>query len=139
LLIAYVAFFHILGVPLLRHASSSASIVTSLSVWVVLILVVPNLSPFLASRLSPVPSRIKTAREISRLTDVERDALGNRLQQERLAALAREFPVLAQPLPSEAETKARAERPGVPSRDRGLEARGLGGFGTGRSDSERQG
>jgi len=109
--VAYVAFFHILGVFISsRHTSSSASIVTSLSVWVLLVLVVPNLSPFLASRLSPVPSRIKMSREVSRLTDVERDALGNQLQKERLAALAKEYPVLAQPPLSEAETKARVEK-----------------------------
>jgi hypothetical protein len=107
---AYVVFFHVLGVLISsRHASSSAAIVTSLSVWVLLVLVVPNLSPFLASRLSPVPSRIKTSREISRLTDVERDELGNKLQRERMAALVKEYPDLARTL-SEAETKARAEK-----------------------------
>jgi ABC-type transport system involved in multi-copper enzyme maturation permease subunit len=108
---AYIAFFHVLGVFISsRHASSSASIVTSLSVWVLLVLIVPNLSPFLASRLSPAPSRIKMSREISRLTDVERDALGNKLQQERMAALIKAYPVLAQLQLTEAETKARAEK-----------------------------
>ena len=51
---AYVAFFHVLGVFISsRHASSSASIVTALSVWVVLVLVVPNLSPFVARASRP--------------------------------------------------------------------------------------
>jgi ABC-type transport system involved in multi-copper enzyme maturation permease subunit len=108
---AYVAFFHLLGVFISsRHASSSASIVTSLSVWVLLVLIVPNLSPFLAARLSPVPSRIATSRETSRLGDVDRDALGNKLMKERLDALFKEYPVLADLRLTEAETKARADK-----------------------------
>ncbi len=106
----YVALFQVLGVFISsRHQSSSASIMTSLCVWVLLVLVVPNLSPYLASLLAPAPSRIKVNREISRLTDVERDTLGRRLRAERMSALLKQYPVLAESM-SEAESKARAEK-----------------------------
>jgi ABC-type transport system involved in multi-copper enzyme maturation permease subunit len=106
----YVFFFESLGVLISsRHHSSSASIMTSLCVWVLLVLVIPNLSPYLASLLSPAPSRIKVNREISRLTDVERDNLGRQLQAEKMRDLVKRYPVLISLL-SEAETKTRAEK-----------------------------
>jgi ABC-type transport system involved in multi-copper enzyme maturation permease subunit len=108
--VIYVFLFLVLGVFLsARHHSSSASIMTSLFVWVLLILVVPNLSPYLASLISPAPSQIKMEREVSRLSDVERDALGWKLMAERLGELVKKFPVLAERI-SEAEAKARVEK-----------------------------
>jgi ABC-type transport system involved in multi-copper enzyme maturation permease subunit len=106
----YVLFFHILGVLIsARHHSSSASIMTSLCVWILVVLVIPNLSPYLGSLISPSPSRIKTSREIFRLTEVERDEVGRKLQAERMRDLVKRYPVLAERL-SEAEAKARAEK-----------------------------
>jgi ABC-type transport system involved in multi-copper enzyme maturation permease subunit len=103
----YFAFFYGLGIFISsRHQSGSASIMTSLFVWVLLVLVIPNLSPFAASFLSPSPSRIKIGREVSRLTDVERDQLGRKLMAERLQALTKKYPVLAENIP-EAEAKER--------------------------------
>jgi hypothetical protein len=82
---------------------------TSLFVWVLLVLVIPNLSPYLASLTSPAPSRIKTFRAIDRLTGVERDDLGRKLMKENLAAVMKSYPVLAEPL-TEAEAKERVAR-----------------------------
>jgi ABC-type transport system involved in multi-copper enzyme maturation permease subunit len=108
--VVYVLFFQILGVFIsARHQSSSASIMTSLCVWVLFVLVVPNLSPYFASLVSPAPSRIKVSREVSRLTDVDRDDLGRRLAAEKMRELVRQYPALAENL-SEAEAKARAEK-----------------------------
>jgi len=108
--IIYVFLFLIIGVFIsASHHSSSASIMTSLFVWVLLILVVPNLSPYLASLISPAPSQIKMEREVSRLSDVERDALGRKLMNERLGELVKKYPVLAERI-SEAEAKARVEK-----------------------------
>jgi ABC-type transport system involved in multi-copper enzyme maturation permease subunit len=108
--VIYIFLFLIIGVFLsASHHSSSASIMTSLFVWVLLILVIPNLSPYLASLMSPAPSQIKMNREISRLTDVERDDLARKLITERLAELVKRYPVLAGRF-SEAEAKARVEK-----------------------------
>jgi len=79
---------------------------TSLFVWVLLILVVPNLSPYIASFISTTPSRIKVDRETSRITDTERDDLGRRLSDERLRELAKKYPVLAENIP-ESDVKDR--------------------------------
>ncbi len=93
--ILYLAFFAGLGVLISsRHRSSAASVMTSLFVWVLLVLVVPNLCPYAASLLRPVPSRIKIGREIARLTDVDRDDLARSMMKERLGAVIRQYPVL---------------------------------------------
>jgi ABC-type transport system involved in multi-copper enzyme maturation permease subunit len=108
--VIYILLFLVIGVLIsASHHSSSASIMTSLFVWVLLILVVPNLSPYLASLISPAPSQIKMEREVSRLSDVERDNLGRKLEAERLAELVKKYPVLAERF-SEAEAKARVEK-----------------------------
>jgi ABC-type transport system involved in multi-copper enzyme maturation permease subunit len=106
----YVMLFYGLGVFISsRHHSSSASIMTSLLVWVLLVLVVPSLSPYIASFLSPTPSRIQVDREAERLGDTERDALGNKLQAERMRGLVAKYPVLNERL-SEADKKRLMER-----------------------------
>jgi ABC-type transport system involved in multi-copper enzyme maturation permease subunit len=108
----YVAVFYLIGIlisSILR--SSPSSIMTSLFVWVLLVLVVPNLSPYVASFLSPAPSRIKVAREIDRLSDVERDDLGRKLSSEKRGEVLKQYPVLEERL-TEAEVKKRvAEDP----------------------------
>jgi ABC-type transport system involved in multi-copper enzyme maturation permease subunit len=106
----YVMFFYGLGVFISsRHHSSSASIMTSLLVWVLLVLVVPSLSPYIASFLSPTPSRIQVEREAARLGDTERDDLGRKLQAERMRELVAKYPVLNVRL-SEADKKRLMER-----------------------------
>jgi len=107
----YVAVFYGLGMLIsARHHSSSSSIMTSLFVWVLLILVVPNLSPYIASFISTTPSRIKVDRETSRITDTERDDLGRRLSDERLRELAKKYPVLAENIPeSDVEDRLAAD------------------------------
>jgi ABC-type transport system involved in multi-copper enzyme maturation permease subunit len=92
----YTMVFYGLGFLIsARHASSASSIMTSLVVWVVLVLVVPNLSPYLAELANPAPSRIRIGREVARMTDVERDELGRKLSAERRGAVIRDHPVLA--------------------------------------------
>ena len=108
--VVYVIFFQVLGVFISsRHHASASSIMTSLCVWVILVLVVPNVCPYLASLLSPAPSRIKTSREMSRLMDTDRDNLGRRLQAERTRDIVKKYPVLAERLTG-AETKARVAK-----------------------------
>ncbi|MBM3312422.1 MAG: hypothetical protein FJY80_13055, partial [Candidatus Aminicenantes bacterium] len=92
----YLGIFVGLGVWISsRHSSSSASILTSLFVWVLVVLVVPNLSPYVASLLRPTPSTVAVGRDVARLTDVERDELGRKLAAERTAAVLKEYPILA--------------------------------------------
>ncbi len=108
----YIAVFYLIGILISSvHRSSSSSIMTSLFVWVLLVLVVPNLSPYVAAFLSPTPSRIKISREVARLYDSDRDDLGRKLVEENRRAVLKQYPVLAESL-SEAEVKKRvAEDP----------------------------
>jgi len=95
--IIFIMLFYSLGIFISsRHFSSSSSIMTSLFVWVLLILIIPNLSPYAASFLSKTPSRIRLGREISRITDMERDDLGRKLSQEKRQEIVRKYPILAE-------------------------------------------
>jgi ABC-type transport system involved in multi-copper enzyme maturation permease subunit len=103
----YISVFYLLGILISSaHRSSASSIMTSLFVWVLLVLVVPNLSPYVASFLRPAPSRIKVNRELNRMYDTERDDLGRKLEAEHKAQVLKQYPVLAERL-SEAEVKKR--------------------------------
>jgi ABC-type transport system involved in multi-copper enzyme maturation permease subunit len=109
----YIAVFYLIGILISSaHRTSASSIMTSLFVWVLLILVIPNLSPYLASFFSPAPSRIKVAREVQRLTDVDRDALGVKLMTQYRGEVLKQFPVLAERLTENEVKKRVAEDPG---------------------------
>jgi ABC-type transport system involved in multi-copper enzyme maturation permease subunit len=105
--VLYFAVFYLIGILISSaHRSSASSIMTSLFVWVLLVLVVPNLSPYAASFLSPTPSRIKVDREMQKLTDVDRDDLGRKLEAEARREILKQYPVLSERL-TEAELKNR--------------------------------
>lgn len=76
------------------HRTSTAAMLTALCGWVVLVQVVPNLSPYLASFLVPLPSRIRIEKEIRQITDVDRDRLINQMWSRKVEELYRQYPVL---------------------------------------------
>jgi ABC-type transport system involved in multi-copper enzyme maturation permease subunit len=103
--IIYFTLFYCLGIFISSlHHSSSSSIMTSLFIWVLLILIIPNLSPYLASFLAKTPSRIKVDREVFRLTQVERDDVGRKLSREKTLEMYKKYPFLSENL-SETEIK----------------------------------
>jgi ABC-type transport system involved in multi-copper enzyme maturation permease subunit len=110
--VLYGVVFSLVGILVSAvHRSSASSIMTSLFIWTLLVLVVPNLSPYVASFLSPAPSRIKVARETDRLTDTDRDDLGRKLMDQYRAEVLKEYPVLGERM-TESELKRRvAEDP----------------------------
>ncbi len=72
----YIAVFF--GVGLFFSASShtsSQSVLKSLFAWVIVVLVIPNISPFLAAELYPIPSAAKIEQERYRIMDRERDQI----------------------------------------------------------------
>jgi ABC-type transport system involved in multi-copper enzyme maturation permease subunit len=110
--VVYIGLFFALGILFSSlHRSSASSIMTSLFAWVLIVLVIPNLSPYAASLLRPTPSRITVNRQISRLQDVERDDLGRKLEKERRAAVLKQYPVLeSMARMSQAEVKAMVQK-----------------------------
>jgi ABC-type transport system involved in multi-copper enzyme maturation permease subunit len=105
--VLYGGVFLLLGILVSAlHRSSASSIMTSLFIWTLAVLVVPNMSPYVASFLAPAPSRIEMARETRRLMDTDRDDLGRRLQAEYRADVLKQYPVLAERL-TEDEVKRR--------------------------------
>ena len=108
--VLYIMLFYALGVFIsARHHASSSSIMTALLVWVVLVLIVPSLSPYIAAFLSPTPSRIQVEREAQRLGDTERDDLGRKLEAEKTRDIVARYPILAEKM-SASDQKRLIER-----------------------------
>ena len=81
--VIFISIFYLLGLLVSTFSRfSSASILTSLFLWVLLILVVPNISPYISAQLYRIPSVNKIEREIIRLQSIERDNLGRSLSRE---------------------------------------------------------
>ncbi len=72
----YIALFFALGLLFsARSRTSGQSVLKSLFVWVILVLVIPNISPFLAAELYPLPSAAKIEQERFLIQDTERDQI----------------------------------------------------------------
>ena len=85
-----VSWFYIMGFYLLgllfssRSRTSGQSVLTSLFAWVILVLVIPNVSPFLAAQMYTIPSAAKVEQETNYVTDVERDQILRKRWREAL-------------------------------------------------------
>jgi ABC-type transport system involved in multi-copper enzyme maturation permease subunit len=81
--IFYISVFYLIGIMVSAFSrSSSASILSALFIWVLLVLVIPNASPYVAAQISPIPPIQKIFREMIRLDGIERDELGRKLSKE---------------------------------------------------------
>jgi len=58
---------------------SSISVLASLLAWVCFVLIVPNISPYIAAQIVRVPSRAALERDLQYITSEERDELGRAL------------------------------------------------------------
>lgn len=106
---AYLFFFTALGMLISAwHRTSTTAMMSSLCVWVLLVQLLPNLSPYLASVLIPLPSRIQTEKRIAPMLDTERDRLVDALWKERRRELTRRYPVLVEEMSGE-ERKRRID------------------------------
>jgi ABC-type transport system involved in multi-copper enzyme maturation permease subunit len=80
--IIFTSIFYLLGLMVSSFTNfSSTSIITSLFLWVLFILVVPNISPYISAQLYRIPSVNKIEREVNRLLGIERDELGRTLSR----------------------------------------------------------
>ena len=87
----FISIFYLIGLAVSAFSrTSSASILSSLFIWVLMVLVIPNISPYLSAQIYPTPSINKFEREKSRIGGIERDDLGNKLQKEALDTFMRE-------------------------------------------------
>ena len=85
LVLSYIYMTAFYGLGLLfsaRSRTSSAAVLKSLFAWVVLVLVLPNVSPFLAAQMYSIPSRAKIDRELNKIESDDRDEIfRKRVQQ----------------------------------------------------------
>ncbi len=110
--VLYVTLFYCLGILISsRHKTGSSSIMTSLFVWVLFILVIPSLTPYMASFFAKTPSKITIDREVSRIYNTERDALGNKLSKERRQEVQLKYPNYESSLSKEETQKRIASDP----------------------------
>jgi len=81
--IIFIAAFYLLGLLVSSFSKyASTSILTLLFLWVIFILVIPNLSPYIAAQLYRIPSVNKIEKELNRIQGIERDELGRELSRE---------------------------------------------------------
>jgi len=70
------AFFTLALMFSALSSRSSVSVLSSLLAWVLLVFVLPNISPYLAAQIVRVPSLAVLERDLEYITDNERDNLG---------------------------------------------------------------
>jgi ABC-type transport system involved in multi-copper enzyme maturation permease subunit len=81
----YVSIF--LSVSLMfsaRSHTSNEAVLKSLFVWVLLVLVIPNISPSFATIVYSIPSATKMEQDVSRITSADRDRIINQRGHEML-------------------------------------------------------
>jgi ABC-type transport system involved in multi-copper enzyme maturation permease subunit len=90
LALLYVQAFYGLGLLIsARSHSSNVAVLKSLFAWVVLVLALPNISPFLAAQMYTIPSRARHERELRKIESEDRDA---RIRQQMVTAQKEIFP-----------------------------------------------
>ena len=81
----YMTAFYALGLLFsARSRTSDVAILKSLFAWVVLVLVLPNISPFLAAQIYTIPSRAKIERELNKIESDDRDQIIRERMQRKL-------------------------------------------------------
>ena len=90
--ITFVTLFYLLGLMVSTFSRYSAtSILTCLFLWVLLILVIPNMCPFISAQLYRIPSVNKIERQRYQLGQVERDDLGRKFSREVINKFANDY------------------------------------------------
>lgn len=75
--LTFISVFYLMGLMVSALTRfSSVSILTSLFFWVLFVLAIPNLSPYLAAQFYRIPSVNRIEKETNRLQGIERDELG---------------------------------------------------------------
>jgi ABC-type transport system involved in multi-copper enzyme maturation permease subunit len=95
LLLSWITLAVFFGIGLFfsaRSRSSGESVLKSLFVWVIFVLIIPNISPYIAAEFLPTPSAAKLEQEQQRLGDRERDDI----LHSRARALLAQFPTLGE-------------------------------------------
>jgi len=66
----YISMFYLLGLAASAFSrSSSVAILKSLLLWMLIVLVLPNLGPYVSTRLCPIPSLIRLKKENNELNE----------------------------------------------------------------------
>ena len=93
--ITFITLFYLLGLGVSTFSRySSTSILTCLFIWASLILVIPNMCPFISAQLYRIPSVNKIERQVSRLVGIERDELGRKFSREVLEKFRQQYGTL---------------------------------------------
>ena len=88
----FISVFYLLGLLISTYSRiSSISILTNLFIWVLLILAIPNLSPYISAQFFKIPSVNRIEKEVARITGIDRDNLGRRLSAEVRERYQQEF------------------------------------------------
>jgi len=93
--VTFISLFYLLGLMVSTFSRySSTSILTCLFLWVLLILVIPNMCPFISAQLYRIPSINKIERQLYYIRQVERDELGREFSREVLKKFSTQYGVI---------------------------------------------
>jgi hypothetical protein len=93
--ITFISVFFLMGLFISTFSRiSSVSVLTSLFIWVLMILAIPNLSPYIAAQFFRIPSVNRIEKEVNRLRGIERDNLGKQLSAEVAERFKNEYGTL---------------------------------------------
>jgi ABC-type transport system involved in multi-copper enzyme maturation permease subunit len=105
----YILVFVCLGVMVSAWTRlARTSLVVSLGIWAAAILVVPNLSPYVAATLQPTPSVTQLQRRVRVMRDTERDELLRQMAREAQGPYREQHPELEAYFALGREERARA-------------------------------
>ncbi|MDR1056112.1 MAG: ABC transporter permease [Prevotellaceae bacterium] len=89
----FISIFYLIGLTVSCYTKNSTmSMLVSLFIWVLFILIIPNLSPYFAAQLYKMPSVNRIEKEVKRLQGIERDDLGRKLSKEVYDKYMNEYP-----------------------------------------------
>ncbi|MFQ6116250.1 MAG: ABC transporter permease [bacterium] len=106
----YIAAFYGLGLLFsARSHTSNQAVLKSLFAWVLLVLVIPNISPFLAAWVYRIPSATKIEQDLERITSEERDEIVHQRTRQLLQTKFSDLAGIVGMSQNEVQAKAESE------------------------------
>jgi ABC-type transport system involved in multi-copper enzyme maturation permease subunit len=104
----YVTAFYALGLFVsTRSRTSNVAVLKSLFAWVVLVLVLPNISPFLAAQIYRIPSAAKIQQQRTKIESDDRDEIIRNRQSQMLQSTFSDVGMVIRSTPKQSDLEAK--------------------------------
>lgn len=104
----YITAFYALGLFFsARSRTSNVAVLKSLFAWVVFVLVLPNISPFLAAQIYRIPSAAKIQQETTKIESDDRDDIIRKRQRQMLQTTYSDVAMIMRTLTNNSDLQAK--------------------------------